>query len=200
MSGVSLRDGELVVERSPNELDELATAFSRLLAELDVEHVFIAGYVAVLTGRARATDDIDVLIERLPEEDIDRIVGALETNDYWGPAMPLEAMYGNLSSGTNIWVAPDGQITPHLEVKFPSDEFDHASLSNAIDAQIGGKTIPVGPLELQIAYKLYLGGQKDLEDAAHLHGLFRESLRSERLESWVERLDVTDQYARLESL
>jgi hypothetical protein len=43
MCGVSLRDGELVVERSADELDELATAFSRTLSDLDVKHVFIAG-------------------------------------------------------------------------------------------------------------------------------------------------------------
>jgi hypothetical protein len=108
-------------------------------------------------------------------------------------------MYANLSSGTNIWVAPDDQMTPHLEVKFPTDEFDRASLANAIDAHIADATIPIGPLELQIAYKLYLGSRTDFEDAAHLYTLFRESLRTERLESWVEKLDVTEQYAQLES-
>ena len=199
MGGVSLRDGELIVDRSPNELDELAIAFSELLSRLDIEHVFISGYLAILTGRARATNDIDVLIERLPEDEITDLVEKLEANEYWGPAMPLKEMYGNLSSGTNIWVAPDGQMTPHLEVKFPTDEFDRASLSNAIDARIAGETIPVGPLELQIAYKLYLGSQKDLEDAAHLYGLFRDSLRSTQLESWAERLDVTEEYGRLKS-
>lgn len=200
MGGVTLRDGELVVERSPNELDELAIAFSTLLSRLDVEHVFVSGYLAILTGRARATDDIDVLIDRLSEEEIARLVTELEENGYWGPAMPLEEMYGNLSTGTNIWVAPIDQMTPHLEVKFPTDEFDWASLSNAIDAHIAGETIPVGPLELQVAYKLYLGSQKDLEDAAHLYVMFGETLSTAALESWAERLDVTEEYDRLESV
>lgn len=200
MSGVRLRDGDLVVDRPRNELDELAISFSTLLSRLDIGHVFIAGYVAILTGRARATDDIDVLIEPCPENEIEQLVEELETSGYWGPAMPLTEMYGNLTAGTNIWVAPSGQMTPHLEVKFPSDEFDRASISNAIDAHIAGETIPVGPLELQIAYKLYLGGQKDLEDAAHLYLLFRESLSTTALESWVDDLGVTEQYARLKSL
>jgi len=200
MGGVTLRDDELVVERSANELDELAIEFSELLSRLDIEHVFIAGYVAILTSRARATDDIDVLIERLPENDITELVESLDESGYWRPAVPLDEMYGNLSSGTNIWVAPDNQMTPHPKVKFPTDEFDRASLSNAIDAHVADATIPVGPLELQIAYKLYLGSRTDFEDAAHLYTLFRESLRSERFESWVEKLDVTEQYARLESI
>lgn len=200
MGGVSLRDGDLVVDRATNELDDLAIAFSTLLSRLGVQHVFIAGYLAILAGRARATEDIDVLIDPVSDAEVDRLVEELRANDYWGPAMPLDEMADNLSAGTNIWVAPDGQLTPHLEVKYPSDEFDRASLSNAIDAHVGGETIPVGPLELQIAYKLFLGGQKDLEDAAHLYTLFRESLSTPRLEHWVEELDVTDQYARLESL
>ena len=200
MSGVRLRDGDLVVERPPNELDNLAIAFSTLLSDLDIDHVFIAGYLAILTGRARATDDIDVLIEPLSNGDVSELVEELEASGYWGPAMPLKEMYGNLSAGTNIWVAPSDQMTPHVEVKFPSDEYDRASLANAIDAHIAGETIPVGPLELQIAYKLYLGEQKDLEDAAHLYLLFQESLSTPELESWVTDLGVTERYARLQSL
>jgi hypothetical protein len=200
MSGVRLEDDGLFVERPPNELDNLAIAFSRLLSRFEIDHVFIAGYLAILTGRARATDDIDVLIESVPREVIDQLVDELEANDYWGPAMPLSEMHSNLTAGTNIWVAPDDQMTPHLEVKFPTDEFDDASLSNALDAHIAGATIPIGPLELQIAYKLYLGGQKDFEDAAHLYLLFRETLSTDRLESWVDDLGVAEQYDRLTSI
>jgi hypothetical protein len=199
MSGVELRDGTLIVERSPNELDDLALAFSEVLTRLEIDHVFIAGYVAILTGRARATEDIDVLIEEVPASKLDQLVEVLTDAGYWGPAMPLASMHENLTAGTNIWVAPDGQLTPHLEVKFPTDEFDTASLANAIDARIDGRQLPVGPLELQIAYKLYLGDRTDLEDAAHLYGLFHESLSTARLESWVDTLAVEKEYARLRS-
>lgn len=136
-------------------------------------------------------------IERCPADRIDDLVTELEREGYWAPAMPLAEMYGNLTSGTNIWVAPDGEMTPNLEVKFPEDEFDRASLENAIDAHVGEKTIPIGPLELQIAYKLWLGGRTDLEDAAHLYTMFGETLSTTRLEAWVQRLDVEDRYDRL---
>jgi len=200
MGGVTLRDGELVVERPPNELDELALDFSRILADLGVEHVFVAGYLAILTGRARATEDIDVLVESLPESEVSALADRLDAEGYWGPAMPLDELYGNLDAGTNVWAAPDGQMTPHLEVQFPTDEFDVASLEHSIPAHVGGATIPVGPLELQIAYKLHLGARKDFEDAAHLYALFRESLRPMQLEQWVDRLGVTDEYERLKTI
>jgi hypothetical protein len=77
------------------------------------------------------------------------------------------------------------------------DEFDTASLNNAITARTGGRIIPIGPLELQVAYKLYLGTQKDVEDAVHLYTLFEETLSASRLETWVTRLGVEDEYERL---
>jgi hypothetical protein len=197
MTGVELTDRGLVVDRDPNRLDELAVGFSEVLSRLDIDHVFVAGYVAILAGRSRSTEDVDVFIERCSSERIDELVAELEQEEYWGPAMPLSDAYGNLASGTNIWVAPDGEMTPHLEVKFPNDEFDRASLTNAIDAHVGGETVPIGPLELQVAYKLSLGGRTDLEDAAHLYTVFGETLSRDRLETWVERLDVEDRYERL---
>jgi len=197
MTGVELTDRGLVVDREPNRLDELAAGFSEVLSRLDIDHVFVAGYVAILAGRSRSTEDIDVFVERCSAERIDDLVAELEREGYWGPAMPLSETYGNLSNGTNIWIAPDGEMTPHLEVKFPSDEFDDASLANAVDAHVGGHTVPIGPLELQIAYKLSLGGRTDLEDAAHLYTVFGETLSRDRLETWVERLDVEERYERL---
>jgi len=197
MSGIELRNDTLVVDREPNELDELAIAFSAVLDRCDIEHVYIAGYVSILTGRARSTEDVDVLIEQIAEDTADTLVAELYDADFWGPAMPLSSLYEMLSNGDNIWVAPDDQITPHLEVKFARDEFDTASLDNAITARIDGETIPIGPLELQVAYKLYLGTQKDVEDAVHLYTLFEETLSASRLETWVTRLGVEDEYERL---
>lgn len=199
MGGIEIRDGTLVVSREPNRLDELAIAFSPILDRFNIEHVYIAGYVSILAGRARSTEDVDVLIERINEETADDLASALDEEGFWGPAMPLSSMYEMLDTGDNIWVAPDDQITPHLEVKFVRDEFDRASLENAITARIGEDEIPIpiGPLELQIAYKLHLGAQKDIEDAVHLYTLFEESLSVSRLEEWVTRLDVEAQYERL---
>lgn len=195
MGGVELRDDTLVVEREPNDLDDLAVRFTRILDDLGIDHVYVSGYVAVLTGRSRSTEDIDVLIERVDPATVDDLADRLEAEGMWGPAMPLDSMAEMLED--NVWVAHDGEMVPRIEAKFVDDEFDRASLENAITARIDGFEVPVGPLELQIAYKLWMRADKDFEDAAHLYGLFEESLRTDRLEEWVERLDVAEEYARL---
>jgi hypothetical protein len=197
MSGVELQGNTLVVERDPNELDRLALAFSALLDEFGIQHVYVAGYVAVLAGRARSTEDIDVFIERIDESTANELAARLESEGFWGPAMPLASTYEMLAGGDNIWVAPTDQMTPHLEIKFVRDQFDRASLANAMTAQIDGESLPIGPLELQIAYKLSLGTPTDIEDAVHLYTTFEEGLTTARLETWVRRLDVEDEYDRL---
>lgn len=64
-------------------------------------------------------------------------------------------------------------------------------------AKISASAIPIGPLELQIAYKLYLGTRTDIEDAIHLYTLLRESLSQPRLERWGRQLHVQDEYDQL---
>ncbi|MFB6121247.1 MAG: hypothetical protein ABEJ68_09050 [Halobacteriaceae archaeon] len=140
-------------------------------------------------------DDV-LVVEREPNR-LDELATALEEEGFWGPAMPLSSMYELLDHGDNIWVAPEDQITPHLEVKFVRDEFDRASIDNAMTAAIGDERIPIGPLELQIAYKLSLGAQKDVEDAVHLYTLFEEDLSGSRLNEWATRLGVENEYDRL---
>jgi len=52
-------------------------------------------------------------------------------------------------------------------------------------ARIGDDVIPIGPLELRIAYELHLGTQTDIEDAVHLYTFLGASLSVSRLEAWV---------------
>ncbi|MFB6266020.1 MAG: hypothetical protein ABEI31_00040 [Halodesulfurarchaeum sp.] len=125
---------------------------------MDIQHVYVSGYVVILAGRSRATADIDVIIESLDRETAEAPGERLEQEGFWGPSMPLERMFEVLADGGNSWIARGDEMVPHFELKFASDEFDTASLDHSMQAKMGGRTLPIGPLELQIAYKLYLGG------------------------------------------
>lgn len=197
MSGIELDDGVLTVDREPNQLDQLAIDVSAVLSDLDIDHVLVAGYVAILAGRPRGTEDIDLLLEELDANETDELADALRDAGFWGSAMPLDDMHETLEAGTNVRVAREGEVIPNVEMKYVDDQFDRASLENSIIARIGDRSLPIGQLELQIAYKLHLDTQKDFEDAVHLYILFEESLSSEELETWVRKLDVGDQYDRL---
>ena len=197
MSGIELDDGVLTVDREPNQLDQLAIDVSAVLSGLDIDHVLVAGYVAILAGRPRGTEDIDLLLEELDSDETNKLADALRDAGFWGSAMPLADMHETLEARTNVRVARDGEVIPNVEMKYVEDEFDRASLQNTINARIGGRSLPIGQLELQIAYKLHLNTQKDFEDAVHLYTLFEESLSKAELETWVRKLEAGDMYDRL---
>lgn len=56
--------GKIRLDRVLSELDERVLGFTRIL-EKHVEYVIVSGYVSILFGRARATEDVDILIKEL---------------------------------------------------------------------------------------------------------------------------------------
>jgi len=50
-----------------------------------------------------------------------------------------------------------------------------------MEVVLNRRRLSIGPMELQIAYKVWLGSDKDKEDARHLYRLFGEHLSREEL-------------------
>ena len=197
MGGIELQNGVLRVDRDPTALDELALDVSAVLSDVGVDHAIVAGYVAVLAGRSRGTEDIDVILGPLSADRASAVADALSDAGFWGSAMPLSDLHSMLSDGSNLRVAREDEVIPNVELTYATDEFDRASVEDAIIGRIGDRSLPVGPLELGIAYKLFLDTRRDFEDAVHLYTMFDGSLSTEALEEWVEKLDVEDAYDRL---
>jgi len=56
--------------------------------------------------------------------------------------------------------------------------------------RVNGKTVYISPLELQIAYKMFLGSLKDMEDAKFLFELFEDRLDKKALLNFLKALKV----------
>jgi len=191
-------DGEVVIEKEPSELDELVIDIVRILDDVGVEYVVVSGYVAVLFGRARATEDIDVLVEPFDEATAAVAIERLRDAGYWGSAMPLADLYDTLSDGLPVRIAENGDIVPNVELKFATGEYDRLSLEDTVTVRLSGNEIRVGSLEFQIAYKLGMDTPRDFEDALYLYEVIGRNLNTSRLEEYVERLGVEDAYERLQ--
>lgn len=200
---MELSDDALTVSRELSELDRDVLKFTQVLDTCDVEYVIVSGYVAILTGRSRSTEDIDIILEVLSETETEQLVSELKQQGYWGMAMPLAEMYSMLSEGSRIRIADEGEMYPNFETWFVSNDVEREALSNPLSVIFDEGQIDISPLELQIAYKLRLAQAadslrgKDFEDALHLYLTFEGRFNTERLEAYVTELGVEDYYAEL---
>ncbi|ELZ68539.1 hypothetical protein C457_11061 [Haloferax prahovense DSM 18310] len=203
---MELSDGTLTVSRELSELDKDVLEFTQILDACDVTYVIVSGYVAILTGRSRSTEDIDVILDSLSEAETEQLVTELKDRGYWGMAMPLDEMYSMLSEGSRIRIAEEGEMYPNFETWFVSNDVEREALANPLTVTFDEGQIEISPLELQIAYKLRLAqaadslSGKDFEDALHLYLTFEERFNTEQLETYVNELGVEEYYAELKNV
>lgn len=79
---------------------------------------------------------------------------------------------------------------PNIELKFVKDDFDNYAIDNRLEVVLGEKHLFISPIELQIPYKLYLSGDKDIEDAMYLWDIFRGKIEVNRLRDFMNALNV----------
>ncbi|MFC6615977.1 hypothetical protein ACFQAS_15430 [Halopenitus salinus] len=200
---MELSDDTLSLSRELSELDKDVLDFTAILDACNVDYVIVSGYVAILTGRSRSTEDIDVILEPLSETETEELVSELKDRGYWGMAMPLDEMYSMLNEGSRIRIAEDGKMYPNFETWFVSNDIEREALSNPLTVTFSDGQIKISPLELQIAYKLRLAqaadslNGKDFEDAIHLYLTFEERFNTEQLETYVKEFGVENYYAEL---
>ena len=200
---MELRDDRLTLSRELSELDRDVIEFTSVLDDEGIEYVIVSGYVAILTGRSRSTEDIDIVLEPLSDPELEELADRLNEEGYWGMAMPLDDLAEMLSDGDRLRVAEDGEMYPNFEVWLASNNLEREALSTAITAEVDEHEISISSIELQIAYKLRLAkgagtmNGKDFEDALHLYLTFEDQFKLEQLEAYVEQLGVEEYYAEL---
>ncbi|WP_458209433.1 hypothetical protein [Haladaptatus sp. NG-SE-30] len=200
---MELSEDRLTVSKELTELDRDVIEFIDVLEDRGVSYVIVSGYLAILTGRSRSTEDIDIIIEPLSEVETEQLAMTLKDSGYWGMAMPLDSMYEMLHEGDRIRIAEEDEMIPNFEVWFADSPLERSVLEDPLVADLDSNSLHVSPIELQIAYKLHLAQGadsvtgKDFEDALHLYVTFEERLNMEELEHLVKELGVQRYYDEL---
>ncbi len=194
------KKNEIIFNRELSSLDKLVLKFVSILDKEKIDYVIISGYFAILFGRSRNTEDIDLFIEKMPFTKFESFWKALEKNGFEciHISEPKEAYEEFLLNKTSIRFAEKGKWMPNFELKFPSEELSQYSLQNKVKVILNGQKLNTSKLETQIAYKLYLGSEKALEDAAHLWDLFKNKLDKTLFNKFVSKLKVEDKIKKIE--
>ncbi len=181
-------DGRKIkLDKPLNELDAFVLRFIRII-EKYVDYVIISGYVAIVLGRSRATEDVDLFIKPLEKEEFIKLYHELKEAGFWCLNAESDGeVYSYLKDNIAIRFANKGQSIPNLEVKFPKNRLDLDAFADFIEVETQAGVLKISSLEKQIAFKkYYLGSDKDLEDAKHLEELFKEHLDQEKIKKYQE--------------
>ena len=196
----AFRKGKIVFSRELSSLDRLVLKFVKALGRLEIDYVIVSGYIAILFGRSRNTEDVDLFIEEMPFEKFQRLWEQLYREGFECLNTPSagEAYNAYLNEKLAIRFAEKGFIQPNFELKFPKTDLNYYSLENKVIVEIGGKRLNTSRMELQIPFKLYLGSDKDIEDAIHLWEIFKGRLNMEVFNGFLKRLNVEEKMKLLE--
>lgn len=173
-----------------SKLDVYVLDFINVLKKY-ANYVVVSGYVSILFGRSRGTEDIDILVKKIDIDTFIKLYKELIEKNYWflNAENPIE-LYGMLENKLAIRAAAKDTVIPNIEIKFVKSELDITSLNEHRVVKIGNESINISPIELQIAFKLHLGSDKDIEDAIYLYDIFLEHLDKVKLKQYMEILKV----------
>ncbi len=180
---------KIVLEKEPSELDRLVFDLINILRK-HTDYAIVSGYVAIILGRIRGTDDVDIIIPKKNKEEFDKLLKEIIENGYWCiNTDDAEEMHGLLKTGHSIRIAKDGEVSPNFEIKFAKSESDFEALHKKTEVFINGNSVKIAPLELQIAYKeVVLKSEKDLEDAKHIRVVAEKYIDKKLIDEYKERL------------
>jgi len=190
---------EIKLNKIISPIDEFVIDFLDILNGLEIKHVFISGYVVLLFGRQRITEDVDMFLEDLDESKLKVLYETLLQKNYWminaGSFDSAKKLY---EEGIAWRAAKKDTISPNMEIKRPKNSLDFISLNNPAKVILNNKhKINISPLELQIPYKLHLGSRKDIEDARYLYDLFKDKIDEKLMKSFAKELKVASKMVEL---
>ncbi len=180
-----------------NDLDRLAQEFTAILDEVGVSYVIISGYVVLLFGHSRTSEDIDIIITRPTREVFERLWEALRKRFECHNTTIIDSAYNEyLDANLALRFSYIGDIIPNIELKMPKVKLDRWTLAHRICVNLNNKPIFISPFELQIPYKLYLGGDKDIEDARYLYNIFKNYLDNALFMRFIDELGQKQAFKR----
>ncbi len=161
------------LDRELSNLDLFVLQFVKIL-EKYTPYALVSGYVALLFGRSRNTEDVDLFITRLDRQQFHDLYTDLKNNGFKSVLVESEEeLFSMLTDNLSIRFGKGDSPIPNMEVKFVRDYLDMLSLQSKMRVVTKQGDMFISSPEIQVAYKKFvLMSPKDIEDARHLQGLF----------------------------
>lgn len=171
-----------------NILDDFCAEFCEIV-EKHCKYIIVSGFLAISSGRTRATEDIDMIIERLDYERFKGMHDELVEKGFvcMQSADPKE-IFQYLEEHIPVRYTRKDQPLPEMEMKFAKDKIDEIQLETRIKIPLTGLDIWWSSINMNIAFKEeLLKSDKDLKDAEHLRKVYPERIDETKIDE-IKRL------------
>ena len=196
---INVSKSQIKLNKELNDLDRFVIDFIKILDRNKIRYVLVSGYVSILFGRSRSSEDIDIIVKKMSKHRFSGLWKELSKKDF-ECIVPdnFESAYDKyLMNQTSIRFSKKDQPIPNIEFMFPkAEDLDNWVLKNGKQVLLNRHVLKISPIELQIAYKLFLASGKDIEDARHLYQLFKENLDQKLLAQFLLKLDKKGRFNR----
>ncbi|MCJ7816653.1 MAG: hypothetical protein MUP55_02235 [Candidatus Aenigmarchaeota archaeon] len=173
------------LDKVKTELDDFLLDFVKIL-EKHTKYVIISGYVSILFGRTRGTEDIDMIIEKMDKGRFEKLYAELKGKGFYClNAETLDDVFDQLSEKLAVRFAKTRQVIPNIEVKFAKKPLDNETLRENLTVIMPFGRMIISKIEQQIVFKRYvLKSEKDMEDARHLENVFKGYIDKDKIERY----------------
>ena len=177
------------IDRELSDLDTLAIDFTKIL-EKHTNYVIVSGYVAILLGRSRGSEDIDVIVPKIDLLSFRKLYSDLKKHGFYCINAEKDTeIFEYFQDNLAVRFAKKDSLIPNLEVKWVKNKFDEIALEKTMVVKIRDERLCVSHLELQIAFKeMVLKSPKDLEDAFHIRMVAQDYLDDGLIQKYREML------------
>src|SRR3989344_1689044 len=148
-------------------------------------YIIVSGFVAIASGRARATEDVDMILERVSKE---RLIKMHEDLDKSGfecmQSSNPDEVFEYLDKGDNVRYTrkENKMFPPEMDIHFAKDELDDLQLKERQKIAFTGLDVWFSSIDFNIAFKEeLLRSEKDIEDAEHLRRIFEGKFSDEKI-------------------
>jgi len=164
-------------------LDKFSKDFVSVVEKFS-EYIIVSGFVAISHGRTRGTEDIDIIIRRIPGEKFKKMHHSLSVAGFEciQSSDPNE-IYEYMESNSSVRYIRKGLHIPEVELKFARDALDEYQFKTKRKLPLSGLDLWFSSIEMNIAFKEeLLKNPKDMDDAKHLRIIYSEKINEKEIE------------------
>ncbi|MBI2109697.1 hypothetical protein HYT58_00800 [Candidatus Woesearchaeota archaeon] len=155
-------------------LEKFAEAFVSVV-EKHCKYAVVSGFLIIMHGRSRGTEDIDIILDRLNEEELIRLHNDLEKHGFvCVQTNDVKEIYDYLINNTSVRYVKKDNPLPEMEVRLVKDKLDDYQIKTRKKLPLTGLSLYFSSVEMNLAFKEdLLKSDKDLEDARYLREVYK---------------------------